>query len=70
MTETEEKLNELHKRVAVAMKHFPSLRYGQATFNEAANLFPEKTEALRGTEDDCFYDDSKVPAFLKHFTLD
>ena len=67
---TEDELNELYKRVYAAMKHFPSLRYGQAMFNEAANLFPEKTESLRGTEDDCFYDDSKVPAFLKHFTLD
>lgn len=67
---TEEELNELHRRVSIAMKHFPSLRYGQAMFNEALSLFPEKTESLRGTEDDCFYDDSKVPAFLKHFTLD
>ena len=67
---TEDELNELYKRVYAAMRYFPSLRYGQAVFNEAANLFPEKTESLRGTEDDCFYDDSKVSAFLKHFTLD
>ena len=67
---TEDELNELYRRVRAAMKHFPSLRYGQAMFNEALSLFPEKTEKLRGTEDDCFYDDSKVSAFLKHFTLD
>ena len=39
-------------------------RYGQAVFNLAYDTFPEEANLLRGTQDDCFYDDDKVEAFL------
>lgn len=66
---TEDILNLLNKRVDTAIKHFPELRYGQALFNEAFDMFPEVVSEIRGTDDDCFYDDKKVSAFLKHFEV-
>lgn len=39
-------------------------RLGQAYFNYAWALYPDETDALRGTECDCFYDDNKIPNFL------
>jgi len=39
-------------------------RVGQAYFNYAYELYPKETDKIRGTEDDCFYDDSKIPQFL------
>ena len=48
------------------MSKYPQLRLGQAVFNAAYELFPEATNALRGSDFDCFYaqDHSKVDAFL------
>jgi hypothetical protein len=69
MVVTEEQLNELYKRVDVACKHFPQLRYGQAMFNEAYSMWHEFVNTIRGTNDDCFYQDSKVEAFLSHFEV-
>lgn len=66
---TEDVLNILNKRVDAAIKHFPELRYGQALFNEALDMFPEVVNEIRGTDDDCFYDDKKVSAFLNHFKV-
>ena len=40
-------------------------RIGQAYFNYAFELYPEETNELRGTEYDCFYDNHKIPIFLK-----
>ena len=40
-------------------------RLGQAYFNYAEELYPEETNQLRGTEYDCFYNDEKIPNFLK-----
>ena len=70
LTVTEEQLSELYKRVDIACKCFPTLRYGQAMFNEAMNMWPEFVNTLRGTEDDCFYKDTKVKAFLSHFVIE
>lgn len=39
-------------------------RLGQAYFNYAEELYPEETNQLRGTEYDCFYDDTKISLFL------
>lgn len=66
----EQELNELYKRVDIAMKCFPNLRYGQVVFNEACNLWPEEVNKIRGTDDDCFYKDSKVEQFLSHFEIE
>lgn len=65
----EDKLNELYKRVSIAMSRFPSLRYGQAMFNEAHDLWPDEVNKIRGTDDDCFYNDDLVPKFLSHFEV-
>jgi len=40
-------------------------RIGQNTFNFAYNYFPNECEKLRGSEFDCFYDDSKIDIFLE-----
>ena len=39
-------------------------RLGQAYFNYAYELFPRDVDTIRGTEYDCFYDDSKIGIFL------
>lgn len=65
----EEELNELYKRVQIAMERFPELRYGQAVYNEAFNLFPKIVKEIPA-DDDCFYVDSRVPAFLSHFKVE
>ena len=39
-------------------------RLGQAYFNYAYELYPKDVDKIRGTEDDCFYDDAKIPQFL------
>ena len=62
-------LEELHKRVSIAMDTFKDLRYGQAIFNEAMSMWPDEVEKIRGTDDDCFYDDKKVKNFLSHFEV-
>lgn len=69
MVVSEDRLNELYKRVSIACKNFPQLRYGQAMFNEAYSMWPEFVNTIRGTDDDCFYRDDKVKAFLSHFEV-
>ena len=69
ITVSEEEFNELHKRIGIAMSRFPNLRYGQAVFNEAHGMWKEDVNKIRGTDDDCFYDDKKVPKFLSHFHI-
>lgn len=63
-------LEELYKRVSIAMSHFPELRYGQVIFNEAYSLWPDFVNTIRGTDDDCFYDDKKIKVFLSHFGVE
>jgi len=38
-------------------------RKGQAYFNFAHSMFPEEADKIRGTEADCFYDDTKIVQF-------
>lgn len=40
-------------------------RYGQAIFNAAFLIAPERANELRGTMYDPFYDDSRVDIFLR-----
>ena len=70
MKVTEDELIELDRRVKIAMMRFPELRHGQALFNEACSMFPEEVNKIRGTDDDCFYNNKKISAFLSHFALD
>ena len=70
MKVTEDELIELDRRVKIAMMRFPELRHGQALFNEACSMFPEEVNKIRGTDDDCFYNNKKISVFLSHFELD
>lgn len=40
------------------------IRYGQAIFNAAYELYPNATNELRNTEYDCYYDNDRVEKFL------
>jgi len=42
----------------------PKWRRGQAVFNTAYRLWPKVADDLRGTPEDCFYDDSKINDFV------
>lgn len=33
-------------------------------------MWPDEVEKVRGTDDDCFYDDKKIKAFLSHFEIE
>ena len=49
-----------------------NIRYGQAVFNAAYAKFPEAANMLRGSNFDCFCEDSKVEEFLielQHITI-
>ena len=49
-----------------------NIRYGQAVFNAAHDKFPEAANMLRGSNFDCFCEDSKVEEFLielQHITI-
>lgn len=48
---------ELHMR--------PELRQGQCLFNTLHRLHPDLSEQIRGTDNDCFYDDNKISNFFK-----
>lgn len=39
-------------------------RKGQAVFNAVEFYFPTIAEMLRGSDFDCFYDDSKIEGFI------
>jgi hypothetical protein len=41
------------------------LRYGQAHINALHQIRPELYEAITETESDCFYNDEKIPKFMK-----
>lgn len=41
-----------------------NIRYGQAVFNAAYDKFPEAVDILRGSNVDCFCEDSRVERFL------
>jgi hypothetical protein len=42
-------------------------RFGQRIFNSAYQVDPERTDMLRSTRVDPFYDDSQVDEFLRAF---
>ena len=39
-------------------------RVGQALFNYAYEMYPKEADLIRGTDKDCFYNDTKCQAFL------
>ena len=66
---TQDELNNFYKRAAEMFSHCKSWRQGQTYFNVACDFWPEEVNKIRGTDDDCFYDDSKIAAFLSHFNV-
>lgn len=55
---------EIKKRAATYMKVNTEIRYGQAIFNAALDMFPYATNQLRNTKYDCYYHDNRVNNFL------
>ena len=52
----------LVERSLLEMRKYPEYRLGQAIFNESDEILHHN---LSGSKNDCFYDDSKIVAFLK-----
>lgn len=50
------------------LKERPGLRHGQTAFNALARVHPRLANALRGTHDDPFYDDNRLPRFFARVT--
>lgn len=66
---TQDELNKFYKRASEMFNHCKSWRQGQTYFNVACDFWPEEVNKIRGTDDDCFYDDSKIAAFFSHFNV-
>lgn len=60
------KISLLSEWASKAKQFSPELRLGQCYFNEALKILPlEKLSTLTGTPADCFYNDDRIPLFLK-----
>ena len=46
------------------MREHPNIRFGQAIYNVAYDMFPDEVEDICNTEFDCFYHDDLVDKFL------
>lgn len=55
---------EIKKRAAQMIKVNTEIRYGQAIFNAAYEMFPNTVNKLCNTNYNCYYDDNKVTEFL------
>ena len=55
----------MHDVNASFITHVGDLRYGQYLMNELNRQYPEVTIPM---EYDCFYDNDKVPNFLKYIS--
>lgn len=64
---SEDKNNYAYKLAQHYAETHKDWRWGQCIFNAYLTVFPEITNTIRGTDDDCFYNDKLVPAFLSHF---
>ena len=58
---------EPYKKAIEYKTKYKDWRWGQCIFNAYYDFFPNKVNEIRGSNDDCFYDDNKVMAFLYHF---
>lgn len=57
--------NSFESWLTIATSNKPSdLRYGQWLFNTLTEIRPDLTAQVRATENDPFYNDDRVPAFL------
>ena len=58
-------MNKINEILGMAKLRPKYIRLGQYLFNECYKIYPDETDELRGTEFDCFYDNSKVDIFLE-----
>lgn len=65
----EDELNYAMNKAKQYAEQYKDWRWGQCVFNAFYAYFPEITDSIRGTNDDCFYDDNKVEKFLLHFQI-
>lgn len=65
--------NDFNRAYKLALKYANECkdwRWGQCIFNAYHSIFPEIANQVRGTKDDCFYNDKLVPCFLSHFDVE
>lgn len=67
---SEDKINYAYKLAEKYSEAHKDWRWGQCIFNAYKVVFPIETDEIRETNFDCFYDDSKVPVFLKQFKIE
>lgn len=65
MCDSHDFLAELNGEIADMRRCYPQWRLGQCAFNALMDLRPDVADAIRATEDDPFYDDERIPRFLK-----
>ena len=68
-TVTEDNSNVAYSLAKKYANQYKDWRWGQCVFNAYYTGFPEETNKIRGTDNDCFYNDNKVPNFLKCFNV-
>lgn len=54
------------KQVKETLKEYPMLRKGQAMFNVLYEIRQDIADNITNTDIDPFYDDSKIPQFIKY----
>ena len=63
---TNEPLDVLTRVTDLMLAMCPEMRKGQCLFNALYKLYPEIANDIRGTDNDCFYDDSKISNLFKY----
>ena len=66
----EDKIEYAYKLATKYADTYKDWRWGQCIFNAYYTFFPEESNKLRGTDDDCFYKDGNVEKFLSHFRVE
>lgn len=56
------------KQVKETLQEFPMLRKGQVMFNVLYEIRQDIAEKVRSTDLDPFYDDNKIPQFIKYIS--
>lgn len=54
------------EQVKDILEEYPMLRRGQVMFNVLSEIKPEMARDIMDTDKDPFYDDSKIPEFIKY----
>lgn len=67
---SEDLANAAYRKAQEYADTYKDWRWGQCIFNAYYTFFPEESNKLRGTDDDCFYRDDKVEKFLSHFRVE